>query len=242
MTPISPRVLELLASKICHDLISPVGAVSNGVEILEEMGADAGEEVTGLISYSANQAASKLKAMRLAYGLGGADTSILPKDVHTAFGQYLGDDSRTKQDWQPQTMTTSVSGAPKLLMCTLMLAADTLPKGGIITVTQETDTTILVAARGDNAHFRAGIEDALFLKTDIESIEPVQVHAYITGLQARHYNFTISTENGSPHFIFLRLNFPSVFQSYNRKMFLIRAYFSFCVLPAYFPNKSLMFI
>jgi histidine phosphotransferase ChpT len=210
MTSVDTRVLELLASKICHDLISPVGAVSNGVEILEEMGADAGEEVTGLIAYSANQAASKLKAMRLAYGLGGADTSILPKDVHAAFGNYLGSDSRIKQDWSPEKISTPVNGAPKLLMCALILAAETLPKGGKITVEQETPSTILISAAGENAHFRDGIPAALLLSLPPDKIEPVQVHAYMTGLQARNYNTSLSTENSGTNFIHLRLNFSGV--------------------------------
>ena len=54
--PLNAAVLELLASRICHDLISPVGAVNNGVEFLEEMGADAGAEAIQLIAHSARQA------------------------------------------------------------------------------------------------------------------------------------------------------------------------------------------
>lgn len=205
------RILELLASKICHDLISPVGAVSNGVEILEEMGADGGDEVTGLIAYSANQAAAKLKAMRLAYGLGGADTSIMAKDVHLAFGNYLGEDSRTKQSWDASSINVSVTGGPKLLICALMLASETLPKGGEIKAVQETEDTILITAEGENAHFRDRILDALNTRTAVEAIEPVQVHAYITGLQAKSYGFEITTQTDTPDFIFLRLKFPHVF-------------------------------
>lgn len=205
------RILELLASKICHDLISPVGAVSNGVEILEEMGADAGEEVTGLIAYSANQAASKLKAMRLAYGLGGADTSILPKDVYITFGNYLGDDSRIKQDWSASGLNTSVLGAPKILMCALMLASETLPKGGKISATQENANTILITAQGENAHFRDGVVNALTLNADILKLEPIHVHGYMTGLQAQNYNIQISIDEDTPNFIFLRLKLPDVF-------------------------------
>ncbi len=52
-------VLELLASRICHDLISPVGAVHNGVEFLEESGVTGGEDAIGLISHSAQMAAAQ---------------------------------------------------------------------------------------------------------------------------------------------------------------------------------------
>jgi len=68
---IDTDILELMASKVCHDLISPIGAVNNGIEFLTEMGPDAGEEVTDLIAFSASQASAKLKAFRMAYGVGG---------------------------------------------------------------------------------------------------------------------------------------------------------------------------
>ena len=83
--PISAAVLELLASRICHDLISPVGAVNNGVEFLEEMGADAGAEAIQLIAHSARQASVRLQAFRICYGTGGRDSNIKPEDIKKAF-------------------------------------------------------------------------------------------------------------------------------------------------------------
>jgi histidine phosphotransferase ChpT len=82
--PIDVAMLEVLASKICHDLISPIGAVNNGVELIEDMGPDAGPEATALIAFSAQQASAKLQAFRMAYGIGGADSNIKPEDVHKA--------------------------------------------------------------------------------------------------------------------------------------------------------------
>ena len=71
----SASVIELLASRICHDLVSPVGAINNGVEFMEEMGDDAEQrkEALGLISHSASQASAKLMAFRIAYGSGGRE-------------------------------------------------------------------------------------------------------------------------------------------------------------------------
>lgn len=50
---ITISMLELLSSKICHDLINPIGAVNNGIEFMEDMGPDAGPEARELIAYSA---------------------------------------------------------------------------------------------------------------------------------------------------------------------------------------------
>ena len=96
---IDTGILEILSSKICHDLISPIGAVNNGIEFLTEMGPDAGEEVTDLIAFSANQASAKLKAYRMAYGAGGADDSIKPEEVDQAIEDIISAEGKIKQDW-----------------------------------------------------------------------------------------------------------------------------------------------
>lgn len=98
---IDTDILELMASKICHDLISPIGAVNNGIEFLTEMGPDAGEEVTDLIAFSASQASAKLKAYRMAYGAGGADDSIKPEEVHRAIEDIVGAEKKIVQEWDP---------------------------------------------------------------------------------------------------------------------------------------------
>lgn len=123
-------VLELLASRICHDLISPVGAVNNGVEFMQEMGTDAGEEALNLIAHSAAQAAARLQAFRLAYGAGGRDPSVKPEDVHETFGELIGGDGKIKQDWNPHGnlgFAERPVGYCKMLMAGLMLAQECLP-------------------------------------------------------------------------------------------------------------------
>src|SRR3954470_6811530 len=89
---LEPAVLELLASRVCHDLISPVGAVHNGVEFLQETGVEAGAEAVALIAHSAQQASAKLQIFRLAYGAGGRDPNIKPEDVKKAFASLVDAD------------------------------------------------------------------------------------------------------------------------------------------------------
>lgn len=202
----SVRLLELLASKICHDLISPVGAVSNGVEILEEMGPD--DDVTQLISFSAAQANAKLKVLRMAYGLGGADESIKPEDVHAAFGDFIAGDKRITQDWDPHADLglPNQSGFAKVLICALMLTSEALPKGGHISVASgDSDDMLIVTGKGENAGFRDGFLDALNQSTPPEELDNKYVHAYLTGLLAQQYGFDISVDESSDGFIFLRL-------------------------------------
>ncbi len=62
---LDPYVLELLASRICHDVISPVGAISNGLELLEDMGMESGRDAIDLIGKSAEQASRRLRLLPL---------------------------------------------------------------------------------------------------------------------------------------------------------------------------------
>src|SRR5690606_38058321 len=95
----SASVIELLASRICHDLVSPVGAINNGVEFMEDGGPDSMDEALGLISHSASQASAKLMAFRIAYGAGGRDANIKPEDIQKAFSALISADGKISQTW-----------------------------------------------------------------------------------------------------------------------------------------------
>ena len=70
------RVAELLASRLCHDLISPVGAVNSGIELMTEFGDGVDSESMQLVSTSAKLASEKLQFFRIAYGNAGSGANI----------------------------------------------------------------------------------------------------------------------------------------------------------------------
>lgn len=198
--PDATTVLEMLASRICHDLISPVGAVNNGVEFLQEMGADAGTEAIDLIAYSAEQAAAKLQAFRLAYGSGGRDPNIKLEDVHRTFGLLVGKEGRVTQDWNPhQTLgyEERPTGLCKVLMGTLMLAVESLPRGGTVRVREGSPNETIVMAEGQDASTRANIDRALDLSLAVTDLDPRLVHAYALSMIAAHQGFTVTAS--APH-------------------------------------------
>lgn len=194
---VDATVLELLASRICHDLISPVGAVHNGVEFLEEIGAGehAGDAI-GLIAHSANQASAKLQVFRLAYGAGGRDPNITPDDIHKAFTLLTGADGKITQDWDPKASLFGEEERPlgfcKILMGAMMLAQETLLKGGVISVVRADNGAIHIIAKGDNATIRPQVREALALALSPESLDPRLVHPFVLSVIARQYGFTIS--------------------------------------------------
>lgn len=204
-------ILELLASKICHDLISPIGAVNNGIEFLEDMGAEDSDEVLELISFSAGQASAKLRAFRMAYGAGGADTSIKPEDVHATIEAIVGSEKKIIQTWDPYAPLgpdERPAGFCKILISTILLAMDCLPKGGKISVIGHGPQSVIVTADGENARLRDNSGEALSLKMPRASLEPKYVHAYITGLLAKNYNLGLSATLGKPESVEFTITLP----------------------------------
>lgn len=200
-TQLNTNFLQLMASKICHDLISPVGAIANGMEFLEEMGPDAFDDAKDLIGHSAAQASGKLQAYRIAYGAGGADGHIKPEDVHKAIEGMISGDGKITQNWDPK-QPMGADGAimlpafSKTLICVIILLLDTLPKGGEITVSADVGLTT-VTASGANAAFREGQVDALNLSLANDDVEPKHTHAVLTGMlfDDYGYQFDIRQEN-----------------------------------------------
>ncbi len=206
------KIIELLASKICHDLISPIGAISNGIEIMEELGGDDNCDITKLLSFSATQANAKLKAMRLAYGAGGTDPNIKINDIYNIFEDYISGENRISQDWNPNEKFNidDKIGFAKSLMLLLLFAVDTLPKGGIISVKPYDHNSILINAKGENAHFRDNYLHALEHNISSSDLDPKLIHPYITGLLTKNYGFKIDVEKIENNFISLRLKYTDV--------------------------------
>lgn len=206
------EILELLASKICHDLISPIGAVNNGLEILEDVDPESLQDVTDLIAFSAGQASAKLQAYRMAYGAGGGDTSIKPEDVYKSIESMVGEEKKIRQDWDPHAKIGPEERPPgfaKMLISALLLAMECLPKGGIVSARTGTANEVIITAEGDNAGPREGMTEALSLTTPREKLEPKFVHAYMSGLNALHYGFKISLKQKSPNSVSFSLICPA---------------------------------
>lgn len=121
----------LIASRICHDLISPVGAISNGLELLE-MAPGGSSEEAGLIRLSADAATASLKFMRIAFGAPGFEDIMAQMDVARILTTYMNQGRRTAQ-WSAVGGGVTRADAQLLFLAALSLA-DTAPVGGAMTV------------------------------------------------------------------------------------------------------------
>ncbi|MDD9901830.1 MAG: histidine phosphotransferase family protein [Alphaproteobacteria bacterium] len=193
-----PRVLEFIASRICHDLVSPVGAISNGVELMQELGEDAGAEAVKLIATSAHQASFRLKAFRLSYGAAGTDKNIGFKDISEAFTDLISA-SRVKvtfEDGLSAKFSMPPRGFFKCLLNLLILAEECNHGEGSLNVTAiDGNKGIAIQVSGKNPGFREGAADALVGKTDPDDLDPRLVHAYVTGRFAEWFGFKLDWDS-----------------------------------------------
>src|SRR5215470_13153041 len=127
------RVAELLCSRLCHELVNPIGAVANGVELIGELDGPADPEALALIGESARTAGARLQFYRLAYGLATGSKADLTLAEAAVLAESVLASNRVRLDL-PAADQESERGlgarAAKLLLNLLILASEALPRGG----------------------------------------------------------------------------------------------------------------
>ena len=136
MNPID--LASLLCSRLCHDLMSPVGALSNGIELLaDEQDPDMREKCLELLADSARASANKLKFFRLAFGAaGGFGDRIDAREARQALEGLFGAEKRIELNWLVDDEKLP-KGAVKLLLNLALIAGDALVRGGRLDVGAE---------------------------------------------------------------------------------------------------------
>jgi histidine phosphotransferase ChpT len=162
-----PDALELaalLCSRVCHDLISPVGAIVNGLEVLDDNPKPEDREFAlDLIRKSAKTASARLQFCRLAFGAAGSSGAQIDLgDAQTMARGHL-EDAKTTIAWNlPRVLLPK--NRVKLLLNMMVIAQQTIPRGGVLTVDPVGDGEqfgFRVAANGLNARMPQNIADLL---------------------------------------------------------------------------------
>jgi histidine phosphotransferase ChpT len=181
----------LLCSRVCHDVISPVGAIVNGLEVLEEDNdASMQEFALDLIRKSANQASARLQFARLAFGAAGsAGASIDVGDAETVAKGMFQDDKISLTWSAPRVLMPK--NRVKLLLNLVMLATNAIPRGGSIDVdvkAGETDAdapTFTLSAKGLNARVPAHAEALIRGEPENGVVDAHAIQPFYTGLVAK---------------------------------------------------------
>jgi histidine phosphotransferase ChpT len=172
---------SLLCSRLCHDLMSPVGALNNGVELLaDEQDPDMRERCMDLLAESARTSANKLKFFRLAFGAaGGFGDAIDTNEARNALTGLFGSDGRTEVGWMVGDAKLS-KGATKLLLNLALIAGDALVRGGRLDVGAESGASgleIVIRAEGPKVVVDSNIREMLVNGGD--EVEPRSAGAWL---------------------------------------------------------------
>lgn len=165
------ETIEIFAARICHDLVGPVGAIANGVELLADDGGRADPEVLQLISSSARSASRRLQYFRTAFGSGNALSQSRPLADARTLAVALLEEGKVRLDWPVAGTEIEAAGdrkVAKLLLNLVLVASEALPRGGTIRVALVADAAGLrldLAGEGTQArlpeeHRQAFAQDA----------------------------------------------------------------------------------
>ena len=190
-TPVTLDGLDLaalLCSRVCHDLISPTGAIVNGLEVLEEKDSDEETKTFALelIKKSAKTASARLQFCRLAFGAAGSSAAQI--DLGDAEGMTRGFlDEKTKLEWRlPRALMPK--NRVKLLLNMMIISGQTIPRGGTLTVDAIGEGEAMgfrITALGLNARIPQALTALLEGRSESGTVDAHAIQPFYTGLLAR---------------------------------------------------------
>ncbi len=174
---------SLLCSRLCHDLMSPVGALNNGIELLaDESDPDMREKCLELLADSARASANKLKFFRLAFGAaGGFGEEIDTFEAQTALEGVFGPEKRIELGWMVAGEKLP-KGAAKLLLNLALLAGDALVRGGRLDVGAENrdgEVELVIRAEGPRILLDPALRETLAKGSSDGKVEPRAAGAWL---------------------------------------------------------------
>jgi histidine phosphotransferase ChpT len=199
-TGLAPDALELaalLCSRVCHDLISPVGAIVNGLEVLDDNPKPEDRDFAlDLIRKSAKTASARLQFCRLAFGAAGSAGAQI--DLGDALNMAKGhiEDGKCTVAWNLPRLLLPKNRV-KLLLNMLVIAQQTIPRGGTLTVDPigEGETMgFKVSATGLNARLPQNIAD-LLANSQAAGIDAHAVQPYYTRLLAQACGLSVTLKS-----------------------------------------------
>jgi histidine phosphotransferase ChpT len=181
MNPVD--LASLLCSRLCHDLMSPVGALNNGIELLaDETDPEMRQKCLELLADSARASANKLKFFRLAFGAaGGFGEEIDTHEAELALQGLFGPERRIELGWVVADDKLP-KDAVKLLLNLAMLAGDALVRGGTLDVGAECrngEIELAVRAEGPRILLDPALRDTLANGVNGGPVEPRAAAAWL---------------------------------------------------------------
>lgn len=158
------RLAAFIASRICHDLISPVASVNSALELLEEPGdADMKAQAEQLLQNGAESAGARIQLLRYAFGSAGlSDTAADRHEVRSIVEGFMKS-YKPSVEWNIETEHFSC-GHARVLMNLIIMATAAIPRGGVVSLSVRNETdglSVSAVAKGPKARLSAFTESAL---------------------------------------------------------------------------------
>lgn len=186
------ELASLLCSRVCHDVISPVGAINNGLELLDDGGAD--EDAMDLIRTSAINASARLQFARIAFGAAGsAGVQIDTGDAQAVAENYMKNE-KPEFTWAG-TRAYLAKSKVKLLLNLILIANGSIPRGGTLDVSMEVDgddAKLTLTSKGRMLRVPQKFQDMLDGRTGEDPIDAHAVQYYYTMVLAKEADMEIS--------------------------------------------------
>ena len=198
--PVTLEALDLaalLCSRVCHDLISPSGAIVNGLEVLEE---STDEETKSfaldLIKKSARTASARLQFCRIAFGAAGSATAQVDLGDAENVARGFIEDDKIKLSWNLSSVLLPKNRV-KLLLNMILVAAQSIPRGGIVAVEGDGPPeamTFKISARGLNARIPQAVPALLAGFPERGVVDAHAIQPFYAGLLGRASGLAVSIE------------------------------------------------
>ncbi|MES2754740.1 MAG: histidine phosphotransferase family protein [Pseudomonadota bacterium] len=174
---------SLLCSRLCHDLLSPVGALNNGLELLaDETDPAMRERVLQLLTASASASANKLKFFRLAFGAaGGFGETVDTREARTAIEGLFAENKKLEIGWMIDEASLP-KPAVKVLLNLSLIAGDALVRGGRLDIGAECEggrVEIVLRAEGPRIILDEELRTALTGAAPDVTVTPRAAAAYL---------------------------------------------------------------
>jgi histidine phosphotransferase ChpT len=187
----------LLCSRVCHDLISPAGAIVNGLEVLEEAKDDETRSFAmELIKKSARTASARLQFCRIAFGAAGsAGAQIDLGDAENVARGFI-EDEKVKLAWNlPRALMPK--NRVKLLLNMLLVATASIPRGGVVAIDgngADEAMAFKIVARGLNARIPQAVPALLAGCPEGGVVDAHAIQPFYAGLLARSCGLAVTIE------------------------------------------------
>lgn len=198
----APDLAALLCSRVCHDIISPVGAINNGLELLDEGGAD--EDAMNLIRASARNASARLQYARIAFGAAGSAGMVIDTGDAEAVATAFLKNEKPELVWTGARALLP-KNVVKLLLNMILVANGAIPRGGRIAVTLEsleTDPRFTIAVRGPMLRVPPKFLELHSGHLPGEALDAHAVQPYYTLLLAREAGMAVTIHATSEEIVF----------------------------------------